>query len=65
MSKKGKIILDDNLEEKFMDSFSKSINENGIDVKCLNCGKDIHLSFSGDSCPFCGFIIHYGVDPQI
>ena len=65
MSKNVKITLNDNLGDEIMKAVSENIKEMPIDIQCPNCGKDIHLSFSGDSCKFCGFIINYGVDPQI
>lgn len=65
MPKNVKIKLNDNLEKDILKAVSRNIKEMPIDVKCPNCHKETHLSFSGDSCEFCGLVINYGVDLQI
>lgn len=42
-----------------------AVDKNGLDIKCPGCGKDIHVSFSGDTCKFCGLVITYGTEPNI
>lgn len=41
-----------------------NINKNGLDLNCPECGKKIHISFSGDACKFCGLVIRFGADPN-
>ena len=65
MSKNVKLELNDNLESDILKAVSENIKEMPIDIECPNCHKDIHLSFSGDSCKFCGFVINYGINPQV
>ena len=42
-----------------------AVERDGLDIQCPNCGKDIHVSFSGDTCEFCGITITYGTDPNV
>ena len=42
-----------------------SVNKNGLDIECPGCGKQIHVSFSGDTCEFCGIVINYGTDGDV
>ncbi len=42
-----------------------AINKNGLDIACPGCGKEIHISFSGDTCQFCGIAITYGTEPNV
>lgn len=53
--------LDKLLKQAALDA----VDKNGLDIKCPNCGKDIHVSFSGDTCKFCGLAITYGTEPNI
>lgn len=52
--------------KKIMDQIAlDAIGKNGLNIRCPKCGKDIHLSFSGDTCKFCGTIINYGTEPNV
>ena len=65
MSKNVKITWNPNAEEILKQAAMEQVVENGIDLTCPHCNKPIHLSFSGDTCQFCGFVIEYGIDPKI
>lgn len=65
MSKsKIKVILNDNAENFFKEVALEHVNKNGLDIKCPKCDKEIHISFSGDTCKFCGLTIRYGTEPN-
>ena len=52
--------------KKIMDQIAlDAIGKNGLNIRCPKCGKDIHLSFSGDTCKFCGTIINYGTESNV
>ena len=61
----AKFKLNKDADEFFKQIALNQVNADGIDLDCPNCKKNIHISFSGDSCKFCGLTIEYGVDPQV
>lgn len=65
MSKNIKIAMNPHLEDDVLDAIADSIKDMEIDIECPNCHESIHLSFSDDSCKFCGFVINYGIDLQV
>ena len=63
MNNNIKVVLNDN-DEFFKQVALDHVNKNGLDLVCPNCKKEIHISFSGDTCKFCGLTIRYGTDPH-
>lgn len=65
MSKNVKITWNADIEDILKKAAKEHLEKNGIDITCPNCSRPIHLSFSGDTCQFCGFTINYSIDPEI
>lgn len=61
---KPKIVFNNDFEDTLKKAALESIAKNGIDVTCPKCNKTTHLSFSGDTCKFCGLVINYGTEPN-
>lgn len=61
---KTKIVFSNDFEDTLKKAALESIEQNGIDVTCPKCNNKIHLSFSGDTCKFCGLVINYGTEPN-
>lgn len=64
MKSKVKVVLNDNAEDFFKQVALDHVKQNGLDLTCPNCNKSIHISFSGDTCKFCGLTIRYGSEPN-
>lgn len=62
---KTKVVLNKNADKIIEKLVSDSVKQNGLDISCPECGKQIHLSFSGDVCQFCGLTIEYGIEPNV
>lgn len=62
MSKGVKVTMNPNAEDILKRAALESIDKNGLDIACPNCGQKTHLSFSGDTCKFCGLVINYSID---
>ena len=65
MPKKIKFVKNPKADELFKKIALEQVNKNGLDLECPGCRNRIHISFSGDTCKFCGLTINYGTDPQI
>ena len=65
MPKKFTFKLAENAEDILMKAAMDGINKNGLDLECPNCHHQIHLSFSGDTCEFCGLVINFGTEPDV
>lgn len=63
--KNTKIVFNDNWEGQIKQVALKNMVENGLDITCPRCGKDTHISFSGDTCKHCGLTIKFGDDPKV
>lgn len=64
MKSKVNVVLNNNAEDFFKQVALDHVNQNGLDLTCPNCNKEIHISFSGDTCKFCGLTIRYGTEPN-
>lgn len=62
---KAKVVFNVDLEEKIKQIAIESIEKNGLDITCPECGKEIHVSFSGDTCKFCGVAIKFTTDSNV
>ena len=60
-----KFVLNKDADEFFKQTALNQVNADGMELDCPNYKKNIHISFSGDSCKFCGCVITYGTDPQV
>ena len=65
MNKNIQVKLNDNVDDFLKQVALDSVNKNGLDLTCPKCGNQTHISFSGDTCKFCGLVIEYGTEPQI
>lgn len=65
MNKKVHVELNDTADDFFKQMALDTVNKNGLDLTCPKCGNQTHISFSGDTCKFCGLVIEYGTDPRI
>jgi ssDNA-binding Zn-finger/Zn-ribbon topoisomerase 1 len=61
----SKVTFNPNIEDVLKKAAMEKIERDGIDIDCPNCGKRIHLLFSGDACKFCGLVINYSIDSNV
>ena len=48
----------DKLKQAMMDAAMNAANNDGIDIECPNCHKQINVR-TGECCPFCGIQINF------